>query len=125
VAHHSLSQSKSGDKNISSSTDQFVHEVKNQTPRPFSVWREILRKAGLLTVVGFHVSSFPENERQISINNSLIRGSTEGNLADTGQGDSSIDGQLPMEKGAPCSNRPQFSQWQIEKKTWALSKEAI
>ena len=79
------------------------------------MWREILRKTGPLTAVGFIVSSFPKNERQISINNSLIGGSKEGNLADIGRGDSSVDGQLPMEKGDPCSNRPQFSQWQIEK----------
>ena len=132
MAHHSLSQSKSGDKNISSPTDQFVHEVKNQTPRPFSVWREIARKTGPLTAVGFPVSSFSKNERQISINNSLIGGSTEGTLADIGWGDSSVDGQLTVEKGDPIddvslnkTNKPQLSQWKIDKNTLALSKEAI
>jgi hypothetical protein len=115
VAHHSLSQSKSGDENISSPTNQVINEVKNKKPRPFSVWRETVRKTGPLTAVGFPISSFLENERQISINNSITGGSTEGNLADIGRGNSSVDGQLPMEKGDPCSNRPQFSQWQIEK----------
>ena len=64
--------------------------------------------------------------------NSLIGGYTEGNLADIGWGDSSVDGQLTVEKGDPIddvslnkTNKPQLSQWKIEKNTLALSKEAI
>ena len=64
-----------------------------------------------LTAVGFTGSSFPDNEGQISINNSLTGGSTEGNLADIGRGDLSVDGELPMEKDDPSSNRLQFSKW--------------
>ena len=44
-------------------------------------------------------------------------GSTEGNLADIGLGDSSVDGHLPIKKGDPIddvspnkTNEPQFSQ---------------
>jgi len=64
-----------------------------------------------LTAVGFTGSSFPVNEGQITINNSLTGGSTEGYLADIGWGDLSVDGELPMEKDDPSSNRLQFSKW--------------
>ena len=64
-----------------------------------------------LTAVGFPGSSFPENEGQISISNSLTGGSTEGNLADIGRGDLSVDGKLPIEKDDPCSNRLQLPKW--------------